>query len=718
MSILSKLKNTNLIITVILASVVILVIVLRLKREDIKCDIDAIILKSGDNRKELIKVLKYYRKNDDKYKAACYLISNLEHHKSAVKTNFLNNNHNLALDTLDKIANIHVDLGVDVKRQTKDVWKTIKSTKLYLDSLKKEIKTEKSHAPIYDTKNLTSSWLIAHIEDAFLNWENSKLLDDTNFDEFKETLLPYRYGEEELNVSQDYINNLKTGLLRDVDLSNTGEVIDKLNLYFGKIKRFTTTKIFSSDLGFYNILNWENISCNQQTIIANTLLNRLGIPTYIDYTPVFVHRDQGHSWCVSKDSTGKYLPFSPWWQSLRVSKKEGEYRKNYFKRTSKVYRKTFASQPESAINFKNVDEKVHPFFNKTNYIDVTDEYHDTSSITIDLEDFDAESRNLVYLSVFTVRGWCPVACGVVTRDNKVTFEKVPKGITYIIGDYNGKRIRQVKSAFYVNKEGKVIEFAANFDKRRRAIAFRKYPDKERLLDKRKKLIGSRFQASNTRQFEGHVEDLFSFDYVPKNYVENIDLKNEKKFRYVRFITRDTSEISLSILEFYSKQSEKPIYNNKETLPYVLSPRKTSLERSKKNKLLKLNGEIISNKANANKNRLKLAFDGNMETFTRKFRWIGLDFGKPQKITNIRYAARNANNRINIGDTYQLLFYDKKWKVLATQKARYNFLVFKNVPSGTMYWLRNKTKGKEELPFVYYKDKQLFVNYDDIESFFN
>jgi hypothetical protein len=30
---------------------------------------------------------------------------------------------------------------------------------------------------------------------------------------------------------------------------------------------------------------------------------------------------------------------------------------------------------------------------------------------------------------------------------------------------------------------------------------------------------------------------------------------------------------------------------------------------------------------------------------------------PQKIESIRYAARGANNKINVGGTYKLLYYD-------------------------------------------------------------
>ena len=103
-----------------------------------------------------------------------------------------------------------------------------------------------------------------------------------------------------------------------------------------------------------------------------------------------------------------------------------------------------------------------------------------------------------------------------------------------------------------------------------------------------------------------------------------------------------------------------------------------------------------------------ALDGNLETYVTTFS-IGIDFGSPQHISQVRFAPRNANNGIVIGDNYELLYYDKRWKSGGSKIAEYNFLKFENVPENTIYWLRNKDHGKEELPFVYRDGKQIFVN---------
>ena len=109
---------------------------------------------------------------------------------------------------------------------------------------------------------------------------------------------------------------------------------------------------------------------------------------------------------------------------------------------------------------------------------------------------------------------------------------------------------------------------------------------------------------------------------------------------------------------------------------------------------------------------ELAFDGNFETYVGSS-GIGMDFGKPVKITHVRFAPRNANNMIVPGNNYMLMYYDKGWKKLRTLYAEHNYLDFEHVPKATLYWLKNLTEGKEEFPFFYINDKQYFLHVDKL-----
>ncbi len=55
--------------------------------------------------------------------------------------------------------------------------------------------------------------------------------------------------------------------------------------------------------------------------------------------------------------------------------------------------------------------------------------------------------------------------------------------------------------------------------------------------------------------------------------------------------------------------------------------------------------------------------------------------------------------INAGDQYLLLFWDgKQWATCGEKTAEYEYLLFDNIPANRLYWLRDITKGQEELPY--------------------
>ena len=123
-------------------------------------------------------------------------------------------------------------------------------------------------------------------------------------------------------------------------------------------------------------------------------------------------------------------------------------------------------------------------------------------------------------------------------------------------------------------------------------------------------------------------------------------------------------------------------------------------------LQKLNGTIFSD---IDYDDYQKAFDNDFVTFVdvRIHSSLSLDFGKPQKVTVIEYCLCNDGNFIEKGDRYELFYYDMEWKSLGSQTAETNYLVYDNVPKNALLWLRNHTKGKEERPFTYENNKQIW-----------
>ena len=84
------------------------------------------------------------------------------------------------------------------------------------------------------------------------------------------------------------------------------------------------------------------------------------------------------------------------------------------------------------------------------------------------------------------------------------------------------------------------------------------------------------------------------------------------------------------------------------------------------------------------------------------------FGKPIGIERILFTGRGDGNTIDIGDTYELFYWNNgKWCSLGKQKAQNIRLVYKDVPTSGLYYLKNLTKGKDERIFTYKNGKQIW-----------
>ena len=79
------------------------------------------------------------------------------------------------------------------------------------------------------------------------------------------------------------------------------------------------------------------------------------------------------------------------------------------------------------------------------------------------------------------------------------------------------------------------------------------------------------------------------------------------------------------------------------------------------------------------------------------------------------APRTANNKIVPGDRYELLYYDGSWRSAGIRKAKVQKVSFSQIPSGTIYWLRNLDNGKEEQAFQYAQNKQYYLNKDPFQQ---
>ena len=145
-------------------------------------DIEYALNFAGNNRGELEQVLEYYKNDDLRYKAACFLISNMPHYFSYKS------------DDLDSVKMVKASCNrqghIDIKLL--DKWQGFS----YINANK-----------IYDSHIITASYLIKNIDKAFEVWEKSLWYSHTSFEDFCEYILPYRIDDEPLEDWRDIYYN-------------------------------------------------------------------------------------------------------------------------------------------------------------------------------------------------------------------------------------------------------------------------------------------------------------------------------------------------------------------------------------------------------------------------------------------------------------------------------------------------------------------------------
>lgn len=199
------------------------------------------------------------------------------------------------------------------------------------------------------------------------------------------------------------------------------------------------------------------------------------------------------------------------------------------------------------------------------------------------------------------------------------------------------------------------------------------------------MINGVFQGANNPDFRDAVT-LYKITDNPGQYYNAVYTRTRRQFRYLRYLGPKDGHCNVSEIDFYSsKRGSKA-----------------------------LKGKVIGTRGSLNgdpKTTRLAAFDGDPTTFFNAQQgsgaWVGLEFTHRVRIPKIRFLARTDMNDIYPGNLYDLLYWDNKWISLGRVKADTTYLVYRNVPSNAVLWLRDLTTGREERIFTYEDGKQIW-----------
>ena len=639
---------------------------------------------AGDNRAELEKVLEHYKKDpadELKYKAACYMIENMQWHYG--KQVQLSEEFWELFIREDSLVTLMLQ---DNKKEEHRILYSV------YNKGKKEITVNKAIAKSVTGGNyqpdllvLDADFLIQNIDAAFEVKKND-LCKTLSFIDFCEYILPYRVNSEPVYPVRKKLQEhfLESGILDSLQQDQT-PAVNLLTRYASLFSWEWSDKLSNPDLGFYNLFYWNHISCGEVTASYNTLLRSAGLPVSESFTPKWRDANGGHIWTTLLKPDGELDLFTSIYQ------KPGGLTALSPLRATKIFRNTFSPQSESPYFLKASGEELPLLFNSPCIEDITSRFLPVMDVEVKLQT-KLKENNLCWFAVFKTGDWMPVGWGKLNgAKNRVLFKDISVGLTGVACYYDGYSLIPCSKLITVHPDG--MKYIESGKEKINLRLTRKYPVNTRLQNMRKEIAGTKIKGANRPDFSDTVTVHVIRDTL-QPYFQDILFDEPGSYRYYR-IESPGWHLNIAELEFIT-HTKSPGLAEASLLP-VFEKNQPAQEV-----MYKIPYSTLPEASDST------LYDGDILTFCNRKR-IGLDLGKPQSVNRIRMAARTAHNGIVPGDNYQLFYWENEWVSAGMQQAKYNFLEFNDVPANTLYWLRNHDHGKEEQPFFYENGKQVFMN---------
>lgn len=628
------------------------------KNEDTK-PLEKALTLAGKNKIELENVLQYFRTDSLKLKAAEFLIINMAYHHSYRDTLLVKAFYN----EIDSVL-------------LNDNYNNIEQSILALE------KKYKIHelATVPDLQIVSSNYLISNINQAFEVWQDGEWSKHINFNQFCEYILPYKI--EEYQVLDDWRSYLKPSFSKSLNLLKYCDIYKNSALRASiEVNNYIKTKI-SPRIVYYNHNSIRKLStlskmpygvCNDYSNLTASVFRSIGLPATYDFTPQWPFRSLGHTWNVVLANNGKFIAFNGGGDNPGSPI-------NFDEKMCKVYRKTF-SVNTNILDLIKIESTVPELFRTPFFIDVTNEYMTCSDIELSIC---KPKVYYGYIAVFNDMRWIPVDFSRVIN-GKLKFHNIGRNIVYMPLYYNKFGTEgYLSSPILLGYDGKCKILKSDTVNKQDIIIRRKYPVFQDVYQASLRLIGGEFQASNNKDFKD-AETIFKINEPLTSGYDICISDTIQSYRYWRYYQPEVNT--------YCNMAEISFWNGEQKL---------------KGKIIGTNGSWDNRGSTKEK-----VFDDDLLTFfdspISSKGWVGMDFGVPQKVSNILFTGRGDGNSIELDDVYELFYWDdvNGWLSLGKKKAHSFALKYDSVPTNALFLLKDISKGKEQRIFTYENDRQIW-----------
>lgn len=647
---------------------IILLFILAVSCDQIPQDVQLVLDKAGSNRVEFEKVISHYKASGkkQKLKAAYFLIANIEGKKSEYYTY-----NEKAYEIFHQGKKTKIN-RVKYNKEMNRVIDSLKSTSVL------------SPLVVLDLDVISAAYLIENIDLAFETWSEPWASHFT-FEEFCEYVLPYRIANEPLSDwRKEFYNKYKWVKDSVNNVSDTREIVLYLNDLVGMdfwVEDFL-------ELPYVSVTLLDKVragGCNQRYLLMISILRAMGIPAMLDHAPLQNNTYKAHSWTVYINSDHKFYPFDggrprrklfeldnlphAFLDSMSIPLADGF--------GSNVFRYTFSNNKNS-LGAKIKDwSLIPPLFHTEGIVNVSKDYlfNQQKELKYTFSPDELIADSLVYLSVFGYGENIREADWAVLKGREVSFFNIGTKAVYLISQYKDKKLIPISYPILLQDTTKTI-LIPNFSNKQRIVLTRKSNISLLMQGYANAMINAVFEGSNNPDFKDS-EVLYKIDEAP-SFLETGYVNTTKKYRYVRYYSPN-KDIRVAELEFWgeNKLKGKPIY-------FVINDSVSGSDPVK----------CLDDDIRTNFNALAGS-------------WVGLDLGVPKQIKQVKFLPRNNFNVIERDNDYELLYYDQGWQSLGIKKSSDQYIVFEEVPSNTLFLLKNRTQGKDERIFTYINGKQIW-----------
>lgn len=535
--------------------------------------------------------------------------------------------------------------------------------------------------PIPDLESVTPEYLIDNIEWAFKVRKEQPWGKNVSFEDFCEFILPYRIADECLEPWREKLYNKYNPMLDDIrHLPEAQDPLFVSKVLIDSVARetwhLTNDLVFGPHLG-PEVTDWKAGNCRERTDWLMYIFRAVGLPCTCDYLPVRADGNVTHYWnCVfDKEGTSYYMytdePITP------IA--------DFADERSKIHRRTFSLNADEQDRIRGRLTEVHPRFRRPLYKDMTKEYcpEYTSALSLSRKELmcDVRRNEIVYLCSTSYLKWVPVEWAYASRDS-ISFKDVHGDVIFILAVYRDKELRLVSEPFRLDKETREITYYHAKAEPQQIILFNKFHQFFEHFPQR--MIGGTFEGSDYADFR-EKDTLHIIAEHPLRLHNVVKLPQSRPYRYVRYCGPADGYCNVSEVTFYSASDPEPLHGTVIGTP---------------------NGED-GDKEHDYTN----VYDGNPSTSFNYNHpsggWAGLDLKSARPIDRIVYTARNRENYIYAGDTYEIFYAsDDGWHSAGIQVAVSDSLVY-TVPEDALMYLKNHSGGSDERIFEYKDGKQVY-----------